>query len=648
MTDRFVPLRAQIGDFQPAGGWFWGATHDIPNAVGRASGLNFPRPITVGGHYDPTASYYYVPPPIETVVKIVHGIQGHDPANTTYVVVLTAQGNVYAPVEMVSLRDFDGEISYDPSPGTFGHPAGVSDLVPGIPQGSFVDIDTSNFTSFALDSNGNLWAWDSDWLPLSGESGAQAVFGVPYSTTPFITLRNVAYFRAGAQYCIAQKTDFTWWAVGQGGDGADGLASINPDGTFYQGDATLWGPQVGLFWTEVPSLEALDTVKIATGSSFAGSTTLFLQRNGTVWACGTGPLGGGGGNSPPNMTGLNYATGLYQDLAYPTQVPGMTNIVDVAIAGYGEFALYLTAGASNTFFVEDTGQRTDNDPTLTPVLGPWQFPPGANFYSATQTAISAVDVNGRTYAVYVGPDPTNFASAVPDINFDPTSSPDGSVTTSAGVAVDPFGFYWVATSALVQADTVAEIVVNATVFGTGGTCYFVSGKQDGSTPPTPLIFPPGVACRDLLQGGGAVIGDDGRLYTLGITPTGEYDQAALDALNVISATIGYDPFFTIDGTKFDELLNLGYFNFPVSPFNPVDVNGNPDVAAGEPPPALARNRLRNVVQGGFSTFGFNVFALTSSGSPTPPPPFLGRAVPLIAFFSSGRSLRTWSHVIGPV
>lgn len=540
--DRTVLLNAQVGNFQPDGAWVWGSP-----------GTNLPGQILVLNH------------PEERIIKIVpFGGTARTvssvkpPASLPYLytasfMALTATGNVYAPENQF----VTGRMFLEPLDHLDGFPP-RSDLADGLPQGSFVDIDSSAKASFALDTEGQLWAWASP-SDFTGDTGL-ASFQTPAPTTPAVTLTNVAQFTAGSTFCIAQKKDGTWWATGSG-DGQDGLAARivdgTLDGTFLGGDSNLWSQTVAMAWTEVPSLEALDTVKVV--ASGGTEVTLFVQRDGTVWAAG----GQADFFSETNVTGIFYGQyisfcgfsgpflGVHVDprAYYPAQIPWATNIVDASTAD--EYALYLTSNGVVYF-----------------VCG--------NVNVGTEWAILAAD--GSVSVPNPGPTGPDF--------------------------------------------------------------------------PPALLFPPGITGAALLPGGGAIIGSDGRLYTVGATPDGSVRPEDLPAYN-LAVEAGLPPPFSLDGTHFNEMPNFGsVFSrfFAAGPTDPV--TGATSLAdpqppwAGFPPPLLSRSGLANNIPGGFTQWGFRVLTITSGSSSTLTPA-ISLVVALFAVFRKGGAL-IWSRVAGPV
>lgn len=471
--------------------WVWGQY-----------GLNAPIEITI------------VDRPDEHFLKVVSGgaSNPNDPIGTgVRYTALSNAGNVYSR----GWNDGKGEGSFhysfrfDPFTDGFGQ-VFASSAVAGLPQGTLVDISNSHNASFALDRLGQLWAWSSA-NDTTGDTGAGLFdqFGTPLpQPTPFVTLTNVAYFAAGEQYCIAQKTNGSWWAVGNSAD-ADGLSMWNLDGTIYKDDSNLFAVEVAPFWNPVPALDTLDTVKVVNGDYGDGPLSLFIQRDGTVWA--------GGGQSylfsgpAQNITGINYNQFLSLDSSgliiqdpqvhHLNQIPWATNIVDAAIVD-GLFALYLTA--DGTVYVVSNNVNVYGGPLDNPIL---------------------------------------ITPAFPAIT---------------------------------------------------------------------IALPPGVIAVALYPGGGAIIGSDNLLYTLGVpivapptytaplawTPSGELTEPGTlgEAPDVLAAELAF-----INSLPDDQ--RLGWYT----------AGGSPDFPFLSLQP-VSLNRLKQPIVGGFADYGFRVYALTSGSA----------------------------------
>ncbi len=189
------------------------------------------------------------------------------------------------------------------------------------------------------------------------------------------------------------------------------------------------------------------------------------------------------------------------------------------------------------------------------------------------------------------------------------------------------------------------LTADGRVYCVGGDAVYVAAA------PPQIKMPTGVSVAALYPGAGAVIGSDGRFYTLGATPDGSLTFA--DALNnfgfindagqiVLDAGLSvYEANDHAFGTHFVGVngLNLGEefgFSDPTAPW------------AGFPPPPLSLNRLVNPMVGGFAQFGYRVYAIVQFVGDVPLVPITATYVPLSAVFQRGLSIFTWSRVIGPV
>ena len=129
-------------------------------------------------------------------------------------------------------------------------------------------------SSYAVRSNGTLWAWGED---SSGALG-QGVQGVPRSSpTQIGSLTNWANVWGGEKQGFAVKTDGTMYSWGRETDG--GLAQNNLVGSY-------WAPQ------QVGSLTNWEK-----GTSSFGYHTHFIKTDGTLWGVGTNDYGLVGDNT---------------------------------------------------------------------------------------------------------------------------------------------------------------------------------------------------------------------------------------------------------------------------------------------------------------------------------------------------------------
>ncbi len=190
--------------------------------------------------------------------------------------------------------------------GQLGDGTTTDKLTPVQTQGisSVQAIAAGNDFSLALKSDGTLWAWGSNTNGRLGDGTTTT------RTTPVQVpgLSGVQAIAAGYNHSLALKSDGTVWAWGSNGSGQLG------DGT----TTNRYTP------VQVSGLSGINAVSV--GGAVAGSHSLALKSDGTVWAWGynsSGQLGDG--------TATNRKT--------PVQVSGLSNVQ--AIAALGSHCLAL-------------------------------------------------------------------------------------------------------------------------------------------------------------------------------------------------------------------------------------------------------------------------------------------------------------------
>jgi alpha-tubulin suppressor-like RCC1 family protein len=189
--------------------------------------------------------------------------------------------------------------------------------------------------SAAAKSDGTAWAWGSN---ASGQIGdgttTQRLYAVPVKVTGGAALTGVGDVVAGADHCVALKSNGTVWAWGLNSSGQVGIG-------------TTTTPQTNAVQVKINSSTFLTgIVVIAAG----GTHSLALKSDGTVWTWGlnsSGQLGNG------NTTNQSYAVQV--------KVVGgaaLTGVADIA-AGANHSLARKTDGTLWTWGSNANGQLAD-------------------------------------------------------------------------------------------------------------------------------------------------------------------------------------------------------------------------------------------------------------------------------------------------
>jgi RHS repeat-associated protein len=304
-----------------------------------------------------------------------------------------------------------------------------------VPLGGVSQIASSGLSAYAVLTNGTVYAWGDN---------AQGQLGLGTTTNesspqPLVGFSNVRAVSAGYETAYAVKADGTVWAWGDNSQGELGAGSNAPNAT---------SP------TEFPSTSfpAGVGVEIIEGGDLDAAA---LLTNGTVWAWGSngfGQLGQG------NTTGENA----------PVQVPGPANAATLTVGWLDMLAANESGQTVWGWGYDADGELGNNseNSTESPVttsqfkLDPYAYP--GMFTEATRDAVGNLSVTwndpdgnatlnrpARGESVYTTAfDTTSTYDA--DDNLLATITPDerdGSMTTGAGARYstattnlyDPFG-----------------------------------------------------------------------------------------------------------------------------------------------------------------------------------------------------------------
>lgn len=127
---------------------------------------------------------------------------------------------------------------------------------------SIVSITSGDTTSYAIDQNGEVWAW--------GGHTNKGILGTGYTSTAYSPTKakidHVKMIASSSNHTLFLKTDGTVWVVGTDRYGQLGL------GTNLK--------------TEVPSPRKIPNLKDIISISSSNLTSLALQKDGTVWQWG--------------------------------------------------------------------------------------------------------------------------------------------------------------------------------------------------------------------------------------------------------------------------------------------------------------------------------------------------------------------------
>ncbi|MGA9142108.1 MAG: hypothetical protein WBZ29_17930 [Methanocella sp.] len=202
-------------------------------------------------------------------------------------------------------------------------------------------IKQGTTTSMALDTNGNLWIWGSNFAGEGGYDGTVEDMSTYYIVTPIIAkgVSSVIDMDGGQFFSIALGKNHTVWTWGDAGNGQLGRGGII-DG-HSRNDAT---PGI------VPNITTVKMVSV--GNDFSA----ILLENGTVWTWGNNyvaQLGDGATYTPP--------IDFYMGRSHPGMVVNLNNVRDVyagernviAITNDGELWIW---GASSVCLMGEYGK----------------------------------------------------------------------------------------------------------------------------------------------------------------------------------------------------------------------------------------------------------------------------------------------------
>ncbi|GBC61093.1 hypothetical protein DENIS_2053 [Desulfonema ishimotonii] len=337
--------------------------------------------------------------------------------------------------------------------------AGAVLAAPSAARAAFTAMDGGDYFSVALESDGTVWAWGTNYYGQLGD-GTTTESSTPVQVSGLTGAADIA---AGGYHSLAAKSDGTVWAwgrnyYGQLGDGTttDSLTPVQVTGLsgvsavsagFYysaavKSDGTVWAwgrnyyGQLG----DGTGTNRLTPVQVTglTGVSAVSAGryyTVAVKTDGTVWAWGGndyGQLGDGtttNSSTPVQVTGLTgvsaVAAGDYHaaalktdgtvwtwgrnhrgqlgnggttDSSTPVQVTGLTGVSAVAEGGAHHFVALKTDGTVWTWGWNGYGQLGDG--TTTDSSTPGQVPglSGISAIASGNIHTIAVKTDGNTSA----------------------------------------------------------------------------------------------------------------------------------------------------------------------------------------------------------------------------------------------------------
>ncbi len=277
-------------------------------------------------------------------------------------------------------------------------------------------VSAGGFFSLALDKDGNIWAWGANDAGQLG-NGTTSPSDVPVQVigdgSPLPQFTMIA---AGFNQALAVDVDGNLWAWGGNSNGNLGIGSADANAHPYP--------------TQISGISNVTAIAAYYNHSLAVS-------GGHVYAWGNGSAGELGDGTNSN----HYA---------PTEVPDLTNIVDVAVGGYHSLA--RTSDGAVYAWGDNSDGRLGNG-SITPSNTPVQVLDSAG--TSPLTGVTQIAAGDRVSLALIGNSDTTPPTATDIIetvagNGSWTISGDGGLATEAslkdpvGVAVDSVGDLFIA------------------------------------------------------------------------------------------------------------------------------------------------------------------------------------------------------------
>ena len=154
---------------------------------------------------------------------------------------------------------------------------------------TFIKIAAGHSSSFAIKTNGTLWAWGTN---SEGQIGNGVTDALKYSTPVQVgALTTWADVKTGGSAVFAKKTDGTYWCWGYNGDGQLGIGTTSGKSSPVQFPGTTWS-------TILPSW----------------GFTVGLKNDGTLYAWGDGGDGVLGAGSTVGVSTPVQIAGTWQNV----------------------------------------------------------------------------------------------------------------------------------------------------------------------------------------------------------------------------------------------------------------------------------------------------------------------------------------------
>jgi alpha-tubulin suppressor-like RCC1 family protein len=277
--------------------------------------------------------------------------------------------------------------------------------------------------SMAVDANGVVWTWGGGGL--LGNGGNSNVF----TPSPIMTLSNIVSVAAGKQQALALRADGTVWTWGSDIFGYDSVG-----GALGAGYDLPSGFTNAPIQCQIPN--KTNIVAIAEGGNGFG---IALDTTGQVW---------GWGDNEDGEIGTNVLTGIDNGTNSPVLVPGISNVIAIAVGAAHSMALTAdkrvwTWGADSSGQLGWNANQNNPNPTPEPVSGLSNVVAIAGGYDFSL----AVTSNGNVYA-WGGDDYGQLGTNGPSqlTNATKVAGISNAVSVAASFANNAEGYYALATT----------------------------------------------------------------------------------------------------------------------------------------------------------------------------------------------------------